>query len=118
MEPTCTYCGLTDKNRCRSQLEAQNCMSLDGIVDMTFGQMPSEPMPSTGGSSGYYKLPPSAADLQDLIEEKEMSFARGNLFKALYRMGAKEGVDLEYDLNKLQWFLDRMRLMHQRGKRL
>lgn len=73
---------------------------------------------STGGSSGYYAVPEGATDLQDLIEAKGMSFARGNLFKALYRLGVKEGTDVGYDLNKLQWFLDRLKLMHERGQHL
>jgi hypothetical protein len=73
---------------------------------------------SDGGSSNYYKLPAAAVDLQDLIEDKEMSFARGNLFKALYRMGEKDGIDVGYDLKKMQWFLDRMKQMHKGGKRL
>lgn len=73
---------------------------------------------SDGGSSAYYKLPASATDLMDLIEAEEMSFARGNMFKALFRLGKKAGTDVEYDLNKLQWFLDRMREMHSKGQRL
>lgn len=79
---------------------------------------PSTKVASSGGSSGYYKIPEAASDLQDLIELKEMSFARGNIFKALYRMGEKAGIDAEYDLNKIQWFLDRLRLMHRMGLRL
>lgn len=73
------------------------------------------PVKSDGGSSDYYKLPQGATDLQDLIEDAEMSFARGNLFKALYRLGEKAGTSVEYDLNKLQWFLDRMKKMHRKG---
>lgn len=76
------------------------------------------PVKSDGGSSSYYALPEGAKDLQDLIEGKEMSFARGNLFKALYRLGAKDGIDHEYDLNKCQWFLDRLKKMHADGRRL
>lgn len=76
------------------------------------------PVASDGGSSAYYKLPPQATDLMDLIEAEEMSFARGNMFKALFRLGKKAGTDVEYDLNKLQWFLDRMREMHTKGQRL
>lgn len=76
------------------------------------------PVKSDGGSSAYYKLPPQATDLMDLIEAEEMSFARGNMFKALFRLGKKAGTDVEYDLNKLQWFLDRMREMHGKGQRL
>lgn len=33
-------------------------------------------------------------------------------------MGEKEGIDIECDLNKLQWFLDRMKEMHRKGLRL
>lgn len=78
----------------------------------------AKPVASTGGSSSYYAIPEGASDLQDLIEQKEMSFARGNLFKALFRMGEKDGIDVGYDLNKLQWFLDRMKKMHSKGQRL
>ncbi len=73
---------------------------------------------SNGGSSDYYKLPNGAIDLNDLIEEKEMSFARGNIFKALYRMGEKSGVDVEYDINKIILFAERLRKMNQKGQSL
>ena len=79
---------------------------------------PPAKIKSDGGSSCYYFIPKGAIELQDLIEHREMSFARGNLFKALYRLGEKEGVDIEYDLNKLQFFLDRMRGMVKAGKRI
>ena len=73
---------------------------------------------SDGGSSTYYFLPKGATELNDLIEHKGMSFARGNLFKALYRLGEKEGTDVGYDLNKFQLFLDRLKEMHRKGQRL
>lgn len=73
---------------------------------------------SDGGSSTYYFLPKDATELNDLIEHKNMSFARGNLFKALYRLDEKDGIDAEYDLNKCQLFLDRLRGMARSGKRL
>lgn len=60
-----------------------------------------------GGSTDYYKLPHNATDLQDLIEHKDMSFARGNVFKACYRLGENK-VDPLRDLYKIQWFVDRM----------
>ncbi len=62
---------------------------------------------NNGGSTDYYKLPPGAKDLQDLIEFKKMNFSQGNIFKATYRLGAKNS-DLEYDLNKIIWFAQRM----------
>ncbi len=73
---------------------------------------------SDGGSSAYYQFPDGAKELNDLIEHKDMSFARGNMFKALYRLGEKEGIDVGYDLNKMQLFLDRLKEMHKKGKRL
>ena len=79
---------------------------------------PAQPIKSDGGSSAYYFLPKGATELNDLIEFKEMSFARGNLFKALYRMGEKDGTDVMYDINKIQLFLDRLRGMVEKGQRV
>jgi hypothetical protein len=73
---------------------------------------------STGGSTAYYRLPDHANDLGDLINHKGMSFARGNIFKALWRLGAKEGVDVEYDLNKIKFFAEMLLDMHNRGEHL
>jgi hypothetical protein len=73
---------------------------------------------SDGGSSAYYRLPEGATELNDLIEHREMSFARGNIFKALYRLGEKAGVDVSYDLNKIEVFLQRLRKMNAEGKPL
>ena len=73
---------------------------------------------SDGGSSSYYTIPDGATELNDLIESKGMSFARGNMFKALYRLGNKEGVEVEYDLNKIEYFLERLRGMYKRGENL
>jgi hypothetical protein len=64
---------------------------------------------SDGGSTGYYAIPTGATDLIDLIEYKKMSFSLGNIFKACYRLGEKEGNDLLYDLNKIIFFAERMK---------
>jgi len=62
---------------------------------------------SDGGSTLYYELPPGATELNDLIEHKNMSFAVGNIFKAAYRLGQKEGAEEEYDLRKIIYFAER-----------
>lgn len=67
------------------------------------------PIKSNGGSTDYYKLPPGATELNDLIEYKRMNFALGNIFKACYRLGEKSGTDIEYDLNKIEYFVGRLR---------
>ncbi len=73
---------------------------------------------SDGGPTSYYELPEHATELRHVISAKGMSFARGNMFKALYRLGEKSGTSVEYDLNKLQLFIDDMREMYSRGERL
>lgn len=61
-----------------------------------------------GSTDSQYKLPEEANQLQDLIEYRNMSFSLGNIFKACYRLGAKESVTVMYDLKKIQWFVERM----------
>lgn len=63
---------------------------------------------SDGGPSEYYDFPEGANTLNDLIEYREMSFAQGNIFKAAFRMGTKEGISVEYDLEKIKYYADRM----------
>lgn len=63
---------------------------------------------SDGGPSEYYDFPEGSITLNDLIEHKGMSFAQGNIFKAAYRMGGKEGISLEYDLKKIKYYANRM----------
>lgn len=60
-----------------------------------------------GWSSDYYKIPPGATELGDLIEHRNMNFNIGNIFKAAYRLGSKPGVSDIYDLKKILWFVDR-----------
>ena len=69
---------------------------------------PSGKIASDGGSSSYYDFPEGCSTLNDLIEYKGMSFAQGNIFKAAYRLGNKEGITLEYDLKKIKYYADRM----------
>lgn len=67
-----------------------------------------EKITSDGKATSYYDFPVGAVTLNDLIEFKQMSFARGNMFKAVYRLGEKNGVDDEYDLNKIIYYAERM----------
>ena len=68
---------------------------------------PAPTKTSDGGSTGYYKIPEGATDLQDVIEAKNMNFAIGNIFKACYRIGEKTGTSADYDLNKIIFFAKR-----------
>ncbi len=78
----------------------------------------SGPVKSDGGSTSYYELPEGATELNDLIEHKAMGFARGNVFKAAYRLGEKDGATTLYDLNKIIFFAERMKGMVARGQKV
>lgn len=73
---------------------------------------------SDGGSTDYYKIPEHATELRHIISAKGMSKARGDIFKACYRLGEKEGVDVGYDLNKMKFFIEDLIEMHKRGEHL
>lgn len=73
---------------------------------------------SDGLSTDYYKLPDYATELRHLISHKDMSFARGNIFKACYRLGEKDGVDALYDINKIIFFANELKEMLERGKKI
>jgi hypothetical protein len=72
---------------------------------------------SDGGDTKYYELPPGATEIQDLIEYKKMSFSIGNIFKACYRLGEKQGNDLEYDIRKILWYANRELARIEREKK-
>lgn len=64
---------------------------------------------NNGGSTDYYQLPATAKEMQDLIEYRNMNFAQGNMFKALYRCNADSNTHSSYerDLNKIVWYAQR-----------
>ena len=74
---------------------------------------------SDGGSSEYYAIKLPKGILKDngdgtvTIQTGDViryalndSFPLGNIFKALKRLGQKEGIDVDYDVNKIKYFLD------------
>jgi len=75
------------------------------------------PKKSDGGATDYYQLPAGAKELNDLIEFKGMSFALGNIFKAAYRFGEKDGASRIYDLNKIIFFANRLKAIEEREMR-
>jgi len=73
---------------------------------------------SDGGSTDYYRLPEHATELRHLISHKNMSKSRGDIFKACYRLGEKDGSDVMYDLNKIEFFIKDLKEMYERGERI
>lgn len=67
---------------------------------------------SNGGSSSYYQVHINGADIEcgDIIKQvMENDYDKGCMLKALWRLGKKEGTEIAYDLNKIQWHLDRLK---------
>jgi hypothetical protein len=73
---------------------------------------------SDGLSTSYYTIPDHATELRHLISHKSMSKSRGDIFKACYRLGEKQGTDTLYDLNKMKFFIQDLIEMHGRGEQL
>jgi len=73
---------------------------------------------SDGSTTEYYSIPDHATELRHLISAKAMSKSRGDIFKACYRLGEKEGTDTLYDLNKMKFFIQDLIEMHSRGEHL
>lgn len=73
---------------------------------------------SDGSSTSYYKLPEHATELRHLISHKGMSKSRGDIFKAYYRLGEKDGVDIKYELNKIKFFAEDLLEMYERGEHI
>lgn len=64
---------------------------------------------NNGGSTDYYKLNPSWKDASDIIEDRNMTFSQGNIFKAAFtfNVGRHEGTDELREINKIIYFAER-----------
>lgn len=99
-------------------MDTMNDNEIEESTGSLFEEFEMGPVVSDGGSSTYYRLPETATELRHLISHKGMSFARGNLFKACYRLGEKAGTDILYDLNKMKFFIEDLIEMYERGERV
>jgi Cu/Ag efflux pump CusA len=81
-------------------------------VDNQLNPIPKtqEKIKSDGGSTKYYELPPNPKEF------KNMNFALANIFKACYRFGEKDGAEKLYDINKMIYFAERLKLMLEKGQ--
>lgn len=110
-------------------LSVSKSVRLEGVVHSVeiTGTLDPE---HTGGSVNYYKVHvanpttlPEAYDAEanDIIESLGLTFAEGNLFKAIWRMAAdrngkkKKGNNSVYDAEKLVFFAERV-LVQEKAK--
>lgn len=101
----CPHCGLRYSS-ITSRLMTDH--ELDHLVKLEAEAYERLELEVPGGSCpSQYGLPQEAKELQDLIEYRDMNFALGNIFKAVYRMGSCSHSDKVRDLNKIIWFAKR-----------
>ena len=64
---------------------------------------------NNGGSTDYYKFKQNWKDCQDIIEDRKMNFAQGNIFKVAFcfNSGRHDSTTYERELNKILWFVNR-----------
>ena len=88
------------------------------VESLRSGLLSNGKIRSDGGSTNYFKIPDHATELRHLISFKSMSKSRGDVFKACYRLGEKDGTDTLYDLNKMKFFVEDLIEMYNRGEHL
>lgn len=64
---------------------------------------------NNGGSTDYFKIDPSWKGCQDIIEDRKLNYAQGNILKVAFclNIDRHEGTTYERELNKLIWFTNR-----------
>lgn len=110
-------------------LSVSKSVRLEGVVHPAEIKGTLDPE-HTGGSVNYYKVhvanpttldKPYDAEANDIIESLGLTFAEGNLFKAIWRMAAdrngkkKKGNNSVYDAEKLVFFAERV-LVQEKAK--
>jgi len=66
-------------------------------------------MINNGGDTDYYKIKSEWKMAQDIIEDRQMNYAQGNIFKVAYcfNVGRHDATDYLRELNKISWFIER-----------
>ena len=64
---------------------------------------------NNGGSTDYYKLKPEWKDGMDIIEDRKMNYAQGNILKVAmtFNVGRHDATNYERELNKIIFFAQR-----------
>lgn len=62
-----------------------------------------------GGKTDYYQLKKDWIQAQDIIEDRNMNFSQGNIFKAAFtfNVGRHDGTDYKRELKKIIFFANR-----------
>ena len=76
----------------------------DSAFDELYNQIECTKEKSDGSSANYYKLPPNANELQDLISAKNMNAQVGEIFRECYRYGQASHSDELRGIKKILFY--------------
>jgi hypothetical protein len=76
----------------------------DSAFDELYNQIECKKEKSDGSSANYYKLPPDANELQDLISAKNMNAQVGEIFRECYRYGQASHSDELRGIKKILFY--------------
>lgn len=64
---------------------------------------------NNGGSTDYYKFKENWNECADIIEDREMNYNQGNIFKSAFcfNIGRHNATDYQRELNKIVYFANR-----------
>ena len=64
---------------------------------------------NNGGSTDYYKFKENWKECADIIEDREMNYNQGNIFKSAFcfNIGRHNATDYQRELNKIIYFANR-----------
>ena len=64
---------------------------------------------NNGGNTDYYKFKENWKECADIIEDREMNYNQGNIFKSAFcfNIGRHNATDYERELNKIVYFANR-----------
>lgn len=98
-----------------SSYKASNSSSMftniDAFSDAFKAIVEKDQSENNGGSTDYYKIDSKWKDLQDIIEDRNMSYAQANIAKVAFtfNVGRHEGTDELRDINKIIYFAERIK---------
>jgi hypothetical protein len=88
----------------KSDGSASTYYEIDIPVNKVMLITPTEGMPLSDFVSGRVRV-----EVKDIIRHAlNNDFDKGNIFKALVRLGKKDGASIVYDINKMRFFLDEL----------
>ena len=84
-----------------------NHFSIDEIND--FFVLIDDKSLNNGGSTDYYKFKENWKECADIIEDREMNYNQGNIFKSAFcfNIGRHNATDYQRELNKIVYFANR-----------